>query len=80
MAPHPTIPIYPGYLTSDEPTDDPHDQQMVSYLRNRLQEAGFRTDNCFALIMTAHEGKTYLAGWTQNRWDRASAPQQSETG
>ena len=36
-----------------------------------LQEAGFHTGNCFALIMTTHEGKTKLAGWTQDRWDRA---------
>ncbi len=61
-----------------QPPDDaghgPHDQLIVSYLRSRLQQAGFGTDNCFTLIMTTKEGRTHLAGWTQDRWDRVSTP------
>ena len=38
------------------------------YLRGRLQKAGFLTDSCFARIMSTHEGKTNLAGCTQDRW------------
>ena len=64
----------------DKPTNDPHDQQIVSYLRNQLQEAGFRTENCFALIMTTYEGRRNLAGWTQDRWDRASATPKAKAG
>ena len=56
----------------DEFTDDPHDQDIVFFLRSRLEEAGFPTDNCFPLIMTTHEGKTNLTGWTQDRWNKAS--------
>ena len=56
----------------DKPAHEPDDRLIASYLRERLQRAGFRTDNCFALIMTTHEGKTNLAGWTQGRWDQAS--------
>ena len=52
---------------------DPRDEHIVSFLRSRLEEAGFPTDNCFALIMTTHEGKTNLVGWTQDRWDKASS-------
>ena len=52
---------------------DPRDQQIVSYLRSRLQQAGYGVDNSFALIMTAHVGKTKLVGWTQERWDRSVA-------
>ena len=51
---------------------DPGDEVIVSFLRRRLEEAGFPTDNCFALIMTTHEGKRKFAGWTQDRWDNAS--------
>ena len=58
----------------DKPTNEPHDQEVVSFLRSRLEEAGFPTDNCFSLIMTTREGKTYLAGWTQDRWDKAFTP------
>ena len=65
-------------LVSKEPTDDPHDRQIVSYLHNRLLAAGFPTDNCFALIMTTHEGKTNFAGWTQERWDRAVTARQAQ--
>ena len=62
----------------DTATNDPLDQQIVSYLRNQLHHAGFRTDNSFALIMTTHEGKTNLAGWTQERWDRAITAYQEQ--
>ena len=62
----------------DKATNDPLDQQIVSYLRNQLHHAGFRTDNSFALIMTTHEGKTNLAGWTQERWDRAITAYQEQ--
>ena len=58
----------------DKPTSEPHDQEIVSFLRSRLEQAGFPTDNSFALLMTTHEGKAYLAGWTQDRWEKASTP------
>ena len=51
---------------------DPHDERVVSFLRSQLQEAGLPTEDCFALIMTTHVGRTNLAAWTQDRWDRAS--------
>ena len=60
-------------LLPNEFRNDPHDQRIVSYLRDRLRKAGFDTDNCFALIMTTHEGKKHLPGWTQDRWDIAVA-------
>ena len=53
--------------------DNQHDRQVASYLRNRLKEAGFATDDCFDLIMTTQEGKTNLSGWTQARWEKATA-------
>ena len=61
-----------------EPTGDLYDQQIVSCLRHRLQQTDFPTDNCFALIMTTHEGKTNLAGWTKERWDRAVTAYQEQ--
>ena len=64
----------------DEPTNEPHDQEIVSFLRSRLEETGFPTENCFALIMTTHEGKTNLAGWTQDRWEKASTPHHKTNG
>ena len=64
-------PVLPPQQKS-EPT---HDQQVVSYFKMRLQEAGFSTLNAFTLSMTTHEGQTLLAGWTQERWDRASVTQ-----
>ena len=64
----------------DEPTNEPHDQEIVSFLRSRLEEAGFPTENCFALIMTTHEGKTNLAGWTLDRWEKASTPHHKTNG
>lgn len=57
----------------NERTEDLYDQRIVALLCNQLDNAGFRTDNCFALIMTTHVGVTNLAGWTQERWDRAIA-------
>ena len=66
--------------TPDHPLHELEDRRIVSYLRHKLQQAGFPTDNCFALIMTTHEGKTNLAGWTQDRWDKASTAKQKETG
>ena len=71
---HTHQPQFPPCIQSPaKATNDPHDRQIVSYLRNRLHNAGFPTDNSFALIMTTHEGKMYLAGWTQDRWDRAAS-------
>ena len=64
---------------ADKPTSEPHDQEIVSFLRSRLEEAGFSTDNSFSLIMTTHEGKTYLAGWTKDRWDKAATDENSRT-
>ena len=63
-------------LSPEQPTCHPDDRLLVSYVRRRLLEVGFNTDNCFALIMTTHVGKTNLAGWTQARWDRAAAAHQ----
>ena len=63
----------------DKPTSKPHDQEIVSFLRSRLEQAGFPTDNSFSLIMTTYEGKTYLAGWTQDRWDKAATGENSRT-
>ena len=65
-------------LFPNESADDPRDQRIVSYLRNRLWKAGFPTDNCFVLIMTTHEGKKHLPGWTQDRWDTAVAALQEQ--
>ena len=56
-------------------TKSARDQQIVAYVRKRLHEAGFNTHNAFTLSMTTHEGQTLLAGWTQERWDRASVTQ-----
>ena len=64
--------------SGNKPTDCMQDQVLVSYLRNRLRKAGFDTENCFALIRTTHDGKTILAGWTQERWDRAAAAYQEQ--
>lgn len=55
--------------------DDSHDEHIVSFLCSRLEQAGFKAGNDFALLMTTHEGRTNLAGWTQERWDRASNSQ-----
>ena len=60
-------------LSPEQPTTHPDDRLLVSYVHRRLLEAGFNTNNLFALIMTTHVGKTNLAGWTQARWDRAAA-------
>ena len=60
-------------LFPEKTATDVHDKQVVSYLRNQLEEAGFPTVNCYALIMSTHDGKTHLAGWTQERWDKAVA-------
>ena len=70
----PVLNLYPQF-PSERPDDlyDQHDQRIASLLCNQLDNAGFRTDNCFALIMTTHVGVTNLAGWTQERWDRAVA-------
>ena len=65
-------------LSPAKTTNDLQDQQVVFYLCNQLHSAGFRADNCFPLIMTTHEGKTKLAGWTQERWDRAVAAHQGQ--
>ena len=72
--PQPTLFTQPP----DPPRNEPHDQDIVSFLRSRLEEAGFPTDNCFALIMTTHEGKTNLAGWTQERWNRTATSYQEQ--
>ena len=64
----------------DEPTQNALDQHIVSYLCGRLEEAGFPTDNFFTLIMTTHLGKRYLAGWTQDRWDRVSTTPKGKQG
>ena len=61
-----------------QPTDHAEDAALVSYYTNRLLQAGLPTHNAFNLIMTTHEGKTHLAGWTRHRWDRASATPDSD--
>ena len=63
----------------DEFANAPHDQDIVSFLRSRLQEAGFPTDNSYALIRTTQEGRTRLPGWTKDRWDRASTSLQKKS-
>ena len=65
-------------LTTREPDQNLSDQLIASRLRNGLEEAGFPTESCFALIMTTHEGKNKLAGWTQDRWDRAVSHYQEQ--
>ena len=65
-------------LSPEQPTSHPDDRLLVSYVRRRLLQAGFSTQNCFALIMTTQVGKTNLAGWTQARWDRAAAARQAQ--
>ena len=66
-------------VSTEQPTSLPNDRLVMSYVRRRLLEAGFNTDNCFALVMTTHVGKTNLAGWTQTRWDKAAAHQEQGT-
>ena len=44
----------------------------ASYFAHKLRRAGFPTHDAFNLIMTTHEGKQYLTGWTQDRWNRAA--------
>ena len=66
-----------GSRLPGELPEDLYDQRIVSFLCNQLRNAGFRTDNCLALILTTHEGKTKLADWTQERWDRAVAALQA---
>ena len=56
-------------------TDPTPDRQIVNQLRRDLQDAGFNTSNPFALIMTTELGRELLQGWTQDRWDQASATQ-----
>ena len=70
QAQQPQLHLHPK--APNETPNDQNDEHIVSFLRSRLEEAGFPTDNCFALIMTTHEGKTNLAGWTQDRWNNAS--------
>ena len=45
---------------------------IVQHLTHWLKQAGFPTRNAFDLIMTTHEGRTKLSGWTRARWDQAS--------
>ena len=54
-----------------EPDQDRKDQQIAAYLCDKLESAGFPTNNSFNLIKTTHEGRINLADWTQDRWDRA---------
>ena len=56
-----------------ESARDQQDQQMVANFTRRFHSAGFASSNLFALIMSTHEGKTNLAGWTRERWDKATA-------
>ena len=65
-------------LLPGEPMNELHDQHVVSYLYSQLNNAGFPTDNCFALIMSTHEGRANLAGWTQERWDNTVAACQQQ--
>ena len=64
-------PVLPPQLTT-KPT---RDQQIVACIRRRLHEAGSSTHNAFTLSMTTNEGQTLLAGWSLERWDRASVTQ-----
>ena len=49
------------------------DSILASHLIRRLQKEGFPTRDAFNLIMTTEVGRTNLAGWTQDRWNRATA-------
>ena len=56
------------------PADLAGDSIAASYFIHKLRKAGFPTHDAFNLIMTTHEGRTHLARWNKDRWDRASAP------
>ena len=58
-------------IPKHSPTDQPEDAVMAVFHAHRLQEAGFPIHDAFNLIMATHEGRRNLAGWTQERWDRA---------
>ena len=49
------------------------DSVVATYLTQKWQQAGFSSRNAFNLIRTTHEGKQLLAGWDQDRWNRAFA-------
>ena len=55
--------------------DPAEDSIVASYLTHKLRQAGFPTHDAFTLIMTTHVGRTNLAGWTQERWERACRTQ-----
>ena len=63
-----TVPINP----EQRPPEHAEDADVVSYLTHRLRQAELPTHDAFNLLLTTHEGKTNLAGWTQDRWDRAT--------
>lgn len=50
-----------------------NDSILATHLTSRLREEGFPTRDAFKLIMTTELGRTKLAGWTQDRWNRAIA-------
>ena len=60
--------VIPGRPSNNQPEDS----ITALYFTHRLQQAGFPIHDAFNLIMTTHEGKQYLADWTQDRWDRAT--------
>ncbi|MDE0206948.1 MAG: hypothetical protein OXP66_13095 [Candidatus Tectomicrobia bacterium] len=73
QAPSPE-PVLPPQLR----TKPARDELIVAYIKRRLQGAGFSTHNAFILSMTTHEGQALLAGWTQERWDRACVTQREK--
>ena len=65
--------LHVSVLPAAEPT---RDRLVVTRLRRILKDAGLHSPNTFALLMTTEVGKEFLDGWTKDRWDQASAPQE----
>ena len=67
--------IFPNHLPVEHFSEDPI---IALYLTHRLQQAGLPTHDAFNLLMTTHEGRKRLTGWTQERWDQATSVPTSE--
>lgn len=73
---HAQVPGITWDTLSPNEADSLHDQRIVSHLCKRLHMEGFRTENCLGLIMTTHEGRANLSGWTEARWNKTVAAYQ----
>ena len=70
----------PALFLLELPTvEQAEDSIIARYLTRRLQQAGFPTHDAFNLIMTTHEGRKKLSGWTQERWNEASNARSATT-